>query len=60
MTKLDIQDYTFGHVCEIIPNLDDEGNVIEIFPQSQYENKKNLDLNKYGKGPFCKFTIDKK
>ena len=60
MTKLDIQDYTFGHVCEIIPNLDGEGNVIEIFPQSQYENKKNLDLNKYGKGPFCKFSIDRK
>ena len=60
MTTLEIQDYTFGHVCEIIPNLDDEGNVIEIFPQSQYENKKNLGLNKYGKGPFCKFTINRK
>ena len=60
MTKLEIQDYTFGHVCEIIPNLDDEGNALEIFPQSQYENKKNLGLNKYGRGPFCKFTIDRK
>ena len=60
MTKLEIQDYTFGHVCEIIPNLDNEGNAVEIFPQSQYENKKNLGLNKYGKGPFCKFTIDRK
>ncbi len=60
MTKLEIQDYTFDHVCEIIPNLDDEGNAVEILPQSQYENKKNLGLNKYGKGPFCKFTIDRK
>ena len=60
MTKLEILDYIFGHVCEIIPNLDGEGNAIEILPQSQYENKKNLDLNKYGKGPFCKFTIDRK
>ena len=27
---------------------------------AKYENKKNLSLNKYGKGPFCKFTIDRK
>ena len=60
MTSLKIQDHTFGYVCEIIPKLNSEGNVTEIFPQSKYENKKNLNLNKYGKGPFCKFTIDRK
>ena len=60
MTSLKIQDHTFGYVCEIIPKLNSEGNVMEIFPQSKYENKKNLNLNKYGKGPFCKFTIDRK
>ena len=60
MTSLKIQGNTFGYVCEIAPNLDSEGNVMEIFPQSKYENKKNLNLNKYGEGPFCKFTIDRK
>ena len=60
MTSLKIQDHAFGYVCEIIPKLNSEGNVMEIFPQSKYENKKNLNLNKYGKGPFCKFTIDRK
>jgi len=60
MTSLKIQDHTFSYVCEIIPKLNSEGNVTEIFPQSKYENKKNLNLNKYGKGPFCKFTIDRK
>jgi len=60
MTSLKIQDHMFEHVCEIIPNLDDEGNAIEIFPQSRYLNKKNLRLHKDGKGPFCKFTIDRK
>ena len=60
MTSLKIQDHTFSYVCEIIPKLNSEGNVMEIFPQSKYENKKNLNLNKYGKGPFCKFTIDRK
>ena len=28
-------------------------------PQSRYSNKNKLSLNRYGKGPFCKFTIPK-
>jgi len=60
MTTLEIQNHMFDHICEIIPNLDESGNAIEFLPQSQYENKKNLVLNKYGKGPFCKFTINSK
>ena len=60
MTTLEIQDHTFDYTCEIIPDLNEEGGVIEILPQSQYENKKNLGLNKFGEGPFCKFTIDRK
>ena len=59
-SSLTIQDHTFDYVCGIVPKLDSEGNVMEIFPQSKYENKKNLSLNKYGKGPFCKFTINRK
>ena len=26
-------------------------------PQDRYLNAQNLSLNKYGEGPFCKFTI---
>ena len=57
---LEIQNYKFHHVCEIIPKLDSKNNVLELLPQSRYENRKNLRLNKYGKGPFCQFSIDKK
>jgi len=49
----------FGLACEIIPKSDENG-IVEFFPQGRYENKKNLPLNKFGKGPFCKFSIDRK
>ena len=58
--KLKILDYSLDQVCEIIPFHDKEGSILEIFPQSRYENKRNLPLNKYGEGPFCKFTINRK
>ena len=60
LIPLEIQNYKFHHVCEIIPKLDSDNNVFEFLPQSRYENSKNLPLNNYGKGPFCKFSIDKK
>ena len=55
-----VQNWEFDHVCEIIPKLGSDSNVLEFLPQSRYENKKNLRLNKYGIGPFCKFSINKK
>lgn len=58
--QIEIENFRFDSICEIVPNLDSQGNTAEYFPQERYENKKNLPLNKYGKGPFCKFTIDRK
>jgi len=55
-----IENIEFEHICEIVPNLDSQGKAIEFFPQERYENRKKLSLNKYGEGPFCKFSIDKK
>ncbi len=48
----------FDRVCEIIPKLDANNEAVEFFPQSRYK-KQYLGLHKYGKGPFCKFTIGK-
>ncbi len=50
LIPLEIQNYKFHHVCEIIPKLDSDNNVLEFLPQSRYENSKNLPLNNYGKG----------
>jgi len=60
ISEITINDWKFKHVCEIIPKTDSNNNYIEFFPQIRYENKRNLALNKYGKGPFCKFSIDRK
>jgi hypothetical protein len=48
----------FDRACEIIPKLDANNEAVEFFPQSRYK-KQYLGLHKYGKGPFCKFTIGK-
>lgn len=30
---------------------------MQFMPQGRYRNARNLPLNSYGAGPFCKFTI---
>ena len=57
---LKISNYEFDFVCKITPELEADASPKKFFPQERYDNKKNLKLNKYGKGPFCKFSIDRK
>jgi hypothetical protein len=47
----------FDHVCDIEPARDAGGSVRPFMPQSRYLNARNLPLNRYGVGPFCKFKI---
>ncbi|MBW2078976.1 MAG: GIY-YIG nuclease family protein [Deltaproteobacteria bacterium] len=54
---LKIGKYVFHKICDIRPEQDSLGRVLELFPQGRYNNKGNLPLNKYGAGPFCKFKI---
>jgi len=56
---LNLGNISFHHVCVIVPELDGNQNAIEYMPQSMYKNEKGYPLLKYGKGPFCKFKIDK-
>lgn len=60
ISQIKINDWNLDHVCQIIPITDENKVPMEFFPQERYENKKNLSLNKYGNGPFCKFTINRK
>ena len=57
MLTLQIFDYLFQFVCEIIPELEKDGIPKEYMPQSRFRNVSNLPLNQYGKGPFCRFKI---
>lgn len=47
----------FKFVCEIKPVTDEHGRVIEYHPYKEYKDAADKELNKYGKGPFCKFQI---
>ena len=55
--RLTVEGYDFELICEIEPRKNADGSVKRFMPQSQYENLRNLSLNKYGEGPFCKFQI---
>jgi len=50
-------EYQFRYICAIEPERNADGSVKQYMPQSRYKNKNKLPLNKYGKGPFCKFSI---
>lgn len=52
-----IGEYTFDFICDIKPELKEDGTPREFFPHLRYKNTKGLALNKYGTGPFCKFKI---
>ncbi len=52
-----IKGFQFQYVCEIVPQCHADGIPRELMPQRRYRNPDNLPLHRYGKGPFCKFTI---
>ena len=60
MRQKTILEHQFQLVGKIRPETNPDGTIREYQPQSRYENKKNLKLNRYGSGSFCKFTIDRK
>ena len=52
-----IADREFEHICDIEPARGTDGSVLQFMPQDRYNNARNIPLNKYGTGPFCKFKI---
>jgi hypothetical protein len=52
-----IAGYDFEHVGDIKPVCEKDGLIQQFMPQSRYQNARNLPLNKYGAGPFCRFRI---
>jgi hypothetical protein len=55
--ELDIANVTFQYVCDIEPERNPDGAVCRYMPQERYANERELSLNRYGEGPFCKFKI---
>src|SRR5437016_5260383 len=52
--------YEFEHICDIEPARAADDSVWLFMPQDRYKNTRNLPLNRYGSGPFCKFQIAKR
>lgn len=52
-----IAGYDFHYVCDIELLRETDGTVRRFMPQDRYRNARNLSLNTYGAGPFCKFKI---
>ncbi|MGR6898321.1 DUF7669 domain-containing protein [Rummeliibacillus sp. BSL5] len=47
----------FKFICDIKPLRDHNGNVESFEVHVENNNIQGLSLNKYGQGPFCKFSI---
>jgi hypothetical protein len=52
-----IADYEFEHVGDIQPVRGPDGSIQQLMPQGRYKNARNVPLNRYGAGPFCRFKI---
>ena len=52
-----VGDYKFDFICEIQPQRNEKGEVYTYNPSKDYDNKKNVSLNKYGDREFCDFVV---
>lgn len=50
--------YEFRFIQNLAPVLDETGEIKKYYPQDSYFNKKGLPLSPYGKGAFCRFSIE--
>jgi len=57
--RMQIDRLSFEFVCHLTPDNGPAGRVLSLLPQERYKNARNLPLNAYGAGPFCKFRIPK-
>jgi hypothetical protein len=55
-----ILSYEFEWAGNVEPLRDPAGAIVEFAPQALYNNVRNLPLNRYGAGPFCRFKIPKR
>lgn len=49
--------FNFVPVGPVSPDRDPSGAVLEMMPQAAYAGAATAKLNRWGKGPFCKFRI---
>lgn len=47
----------FEFICQIEPLMNEDGSIIEYEPYKQYKKAESVKIHRYGKGPFCRFSI---
>jgi len=52
--------YDFEFVENLQPVINKDGSIKKFYPQSSYIKKEGAELNNYGEGAFCKFSISSK
>ena len=52
-----VEGYQFTHVADLAPLRTADASPQAFMPQGRYDNRRELPLNRFGAGPFCKFTI---
>jgi len=55
MNDKTLSSYLFSFVCDIEPAKNIDGTIKEFYPAKKYSEE--IELNKYGNGPFCRFSI---
>lgn len=58
--KIELAGYPFEFIQELKPQKTLLGQIYTYDPKGQYVKKDQKPLNKYGKGPFCRFSISEK
>ena len=57
VVRLRLLSYVFVHAATIDPERGTDGTPLEFMPQSRYFRARTTRLNRYGAGPFCRFTV---
>jgi hypothetical protein len=55
--SISLGNYDFNLVTELEPERSDQESITKFLPQDRFKNDGSIPLNRYGKGPFCKFKI---
>ena len=55
---VEIEGIQFHYVQELNPDRDPTGQIKQFMPQTRYTKHATSKINPYGKGPFCKFSIN--
>jgi hypothetical protein len=51
-----VEGFDFAFVTDIVPERTTEEAIHAVLPQARYANARGDPLNRYGAGPFYKFT----